>query len=356
MTGHEQTYYTGSDQFNVVVSKYGDAKGTKSEFEGSNPEEINGLIAALARTNSFTANHLQTELDGIRKDLAACWQGENADKATDILATLTKDAGTIASNTSACHTALAQFQSDWQTLKGQASNLDEGFLGTGAGQDTDGAHALYDRFTKSMDTAMHTMPSQLTYHTPLGTRDGPGPGPGGPGPGPGGGLGPGVGPGGIGPGPGTHIGPGPGTGPGGIGPGPGGWGGGPGTGPGGVGPGTGLDTGAGLAGFDGGGGGLGSGGGLGPGAGLGSGGGLGSGAGAGGAGLSGAGSGAGAGEGLAGGAGGAGAGGAAAGGRGMMPMHGGGNGNDEEERERSTWLTEDDDVWGGDDGLPPVLQ
>jgi len=31
-------------------------------------------------------------------------------------------------------------------------------------------------------------------------------------------------------------------------------------------------------------------------------------------------------------------------------------GNDEQERERSTWLTEEDDVWGDDDDLPPKLQ
>jgi uncharacterized protein YukE len=45
-------------------------------------------------------------------------------------------------------------------------------------------------------------------------------------------------------------------------------------------------------------------------------------------------------------------------GAGGMPMgggHGGGKG-DEEEHERSTWLTEDEDVWGGDgDVTPPVI-
>ena len=73
-----------------------------------------------------------------------------------------------------------------------------------------------------------------------------------------------------------------------------------------------------------------------------------------GAGLSGAGAGGGVGGGAGAGGVGPGAGAGATGGRGMMPMHGG-NGGEEEERERSTWLTEDDDVWGGDDGLPPVL-
>jgi len=38
-----------------------------------------------------------------------------------------------------------------------------------------------------------------------------------------------------------------------------------------------------------------------------------------------------------------------------MGGHGGGS-EGEEERERSTWLTEDDDVWGGDgDTAPPVI-
>lgn len=44
------------------------------------------------------------------------------------------------------------------------------------------------------------------------------------------------------------------------------------------------------------------------------------------------------------------------GGRGMMPMSPHGGGQDEQERERSTWLTEDEDVWGGDtDAAPPVI-
>lgn len=62
------------------------------------------------------------------------------------------------------------------------------------------------------------------------------------------------------------------------------------------------------------------------------------------------------GNGLGGGLGaGAGAGGAGAAGRGMMPMMGGHN-QGEKERERSTWLTEDEDVWGGDgDAAPPMI-
>jgi hypothetical protein len=37
----------------------------------------------------------------------------------------------------------------------------------------------------------------------------------------------------------------------------------------------------------------------------------------------------------------------------MMPMHG--SGNDEDERERSTWLSEDDDVWGDEESPPGVI-
>jgi len=39
------------------------------------------------------------------------------------------------------------------------------------------------------------------------------------------------------------------------------------------------------------------------------------------------------------------------------PMHGGhgGGSGDDEERERSTWLTEDEDVWGGDTDVPPPV-
>ncbi len=152
------------------------------------------------------------------------------------------------------------------------------------------------------------------------------------------------------------------TGPGGIAPFHGGGGGigvpggsGPGFGTGGSG--AGLDTGgslAGLGGADGGGlgaggGGLGGGDASGVGAGAGAlNGGFGAGTGAG-AGAGAGGSGLGAGAGTPGGVVGA------AGGRGMMmPMHGGGQG-DEDERERSTWLSEDEDVWGNDDDVPTVI-
>jgi hypothetical protein len=37
-------------------------------------------------------------------------------------------------------------------------------------------------------------------------------------------------------------------------------------------------------------------------------------------------------------------------------MRGGAGGNDEDERERSTWLEEDDDVWGEADAPPSVIR
>jgi hypothetical protein len=51
-----------------------------------------------------------------------------------------------------------------------------------------------------------------------------------------------------------------------------------------------------------------------------------------------------------------GAGGAGAAGRGgLAPLHGGGHGEDEQERERTTWLTEDEDDWGGETNAPPPV-
>ena len=38
-----------------------------------------------------------------------------------------------------------------------------------------------------------------------------------------------------------------------------------------------------------------------------------------------------------------------------MPMHGQGGGNGNEQRERSTWLAEDEDVWGAGDGSDGVI-
>jgi hypothetical protein len=376
-----QVINTGSDQFDIVVNHYGDAKGTKDQFQKSDPSRINPLIEENYHAAAFASETIAPRLQAIRTALAAAWEGEQADRAMSIIETLTTDAHTIATNANTCRRSFEDFQQTWSTLKSRASGLYEGVAGTGLHQDNDGAHEIYRQFNAAMDTAMHTMPSQLQYHTPLdqqtaGPGPGPGPGPGGPGPG---GYGPG--PGNYGPGPGGmnpgHYGPGPslpstggthGPGPGTYGPGPGTYGPGPGGTTGGYGPGgIGLDTGSTLAGLDGGAGGYDGGGGLG-GGGLGAGGGVGGGLGAGGGVGGGLGAGGGAGAGLGGaesavagypgggaGVGGAGAAGAGAGGRGMMmPMHGSG-GNDEDERERSTWLSEDDDLWGGDDAAPSVI-
>jgi hypothetical protein len=118
--------------------------------------------------------------------------------------------------------------------------------------------------------------------------------------------------------------------------------------------GPGIDTGSSLAGIgDGGGAGLGS---VGSAGGM-SGGataGLGSGAGGLGTAAGGLGSGAGGVPGGGMGAAGAGAGGAGAPGGMMPPMRGGQGGNDDE-RERSTWLTEDDDIWDDTDAPPSVI-
>ncbi|MGI8762162.1 MAG: hypothetical protein ACR2LF_12885 [Jatrophihabitantaceae bacterium] len=424
MTGSDnaQVINTGSDQFNIQVDHYGDARGTKDQFAKSDPGTIDPLIQENYQAFTFATGTVAPQLSSIRANLAACWEGESADNATSIIDTLTTDAQTIGTNTKACSDSFEQFQSSWTSLKSQAQGLYEGVMGSGVNEDNGGAHRIYKQFNDAMQNSMHAMPSQLTYHTPLtGTRDdtqtpgpGPGPGPGGIGPGPAG-----PGPGGFGPGPGGHVpapgsygpggfGPAPGGGhvpsPGGFGPGgvgPGGYGPGgigPGAygpgggglggyGPGGIGPGAHLpspggfgpgpsgDTGSTLAGYNGGagiGGGAGGGvGGFGPGGagvgGLGAGGGVGAGglgagglgAGAGGVGSSATGLGSGA-AGEAGGVVGVGPGGAGAGapggGRGMMvPMHGAGQGGDDE-RERTTWLEEDADVWGGGSAPPGLIE
>ncbi|MFD0888724.1 WXG100 family type VII secretion target, partial [Streptosporangium algeriense] len=54
---------------------------------------------------------------------------------------------------------------------------------------------------------------------------------------------------------------------------------------------------------------------------------------------------------------GAGAGTGGMGGMPMMPMTGGGAGGEQDkEREKSTWMSEDEGVWGGDEDIaPPVI-
>jgi hypothetical protein len=377
MTG-PQDIYTGSDSFSIVVNHYGDAKGTRNQFSNSDPSSIDGLIRENISAYHLATETLAPQLAQIKSDLQACWEGASADHALGIVGVLTTDATTIGTNTKACGDSFTNFQTTWVGLKSQAEGLYEGVAGTGVNQDNDGAHRIYKAFNDSMQTSMHAMPSHLSYDQPLGdvTPGSPGPasgspggagpggygpgsyGPGGPGPG---GYGPGgPGPGGLGPGGFGPGGPGPGS------PGPGGYGPGLGTMPVGI-PtpgrnlkssggnatgGAGRDTGSTLAGYTGGdmGGGPGA---AGPGA-------FGPGA-AGPGGLGGttlAGSTAGFGPGVAGVPGGIAGVGAdetgAGAGRGMMGSHGGGS-DDEDERERSTWLSEEEGIWDGDADVPPGI-
>lgn len=422
--------YTGSNNFDVVVNHFGDARGIKDQFANSNPDAMTSIIDENNAAASLARGTVSGQLASIKSDLQACWEGENANNALGILATLSSDAETIATNTETCGRALATFQSKWYELRQRAMSLDTGVLGLG--EDNSGAHQIYQEFNDAMNSGMHAMPSQLEYHTPLsGQIAGAGP-PigGGGGPGGGGGIPTGMGAGGgfspagggaggmnLGqqstgmehagagklPSPGT-MGTGPGAGePGALNPGAPGTPGSYAPGAGGTGPaspgGAGLNPGAGAhpggsyqpSGVIGGGGpgavdpsttlagyhpGAMGGGAGGPGAGgvgaggLGSEGGVGSGIAGFGAPLIGGGgstdetrtSGIGTGS-TAGGmgsgaaAGGTGAeAGAATGGRTgmMMPMRGGGS-SDEDERERSTWLAEDDDVWAGESAPPGVI-
>jgi hypothetical protein len=354
------TYVTGASGWEMVVSHYGNGKGTREQFQKSNPDALLPIIGTLRDASTFALSTVHTDLGQIITSLNAAWRGDNADDAVTTLKALQTDANSISESTGTVSTYLNHFHKAWTDLKAQADGL---------GDDDDAqAKQIFNQYMQAENYCKDHWPNTLYYHEPLNTEGdfnpdpGPGGGPGGaPGPGgyPGGAPGPGGYPGGH-PGPGGSGGPGPGPGgyPGGY---PGNYPGGPGgSGPGGY-PGSGdptLDSGSTLASYDpggigGGGGGLGSGGGgLGAGGGLG-GGGLGSDGGAGaGSGLAGGANGGGAGFG--GGPGGAGAG--AAAGRGMMsPMHGGGQG-DEGERERNTWLTEDDDVWGADEASPGVIE
>ena len=315
---------------------------------------------------SSTLSSIKEQLDAaIAKAHQANWTGDTADKAVH---------------------NLTQLSSTGESLTTTSSKLGDGLNGIGEsfsyaqthGQDNPDSRyqTLIDNINNKglanlPNSAQVCIPGSSAYSGRPGPGPGlPGPGPLGPGPGafPGPGHGPGpVGPGPVGPG---APGPGP-VGPGAPGPGPIGPGApkpgpiGPGYGPGGIGPGTGIDTGSSLAGVGGGGvgGGIGvAGGGVGAGSGtaLGAAGGFG----AAGGGLAGAGGDAGAGTGA--GLSGASAGrmgpavgfgpdgGAAGAGRGMVPMQGVGQGN-EEERERTTWLSEEDDVWGGSDAPPSTI-
>jgi len=311
-----------------------------------NLEKIGNTYKGVATTLAEVHAQLTTALQTIKDH----WHGDAADSAQDHISRIHTSSDNLASSSGDTSHAILAMQQAVKTS--QSTPITD-----------DNAVAVWTRFKNDTNTALGLLPGSLSTDIPGGGNDtsynpgppGPGVGPGAPGVGPGvgpGHIGPGISPGpGVGPGTGPGIGHGPGgpgpIGPGGIGPGHVG----PGIGPGGIGPGTGIDAGSSLAGAGGGpgvgpggagGAGLGSGGGPGAGGGLGSSGGLAGGA-AGGGGTS---------YGVAGVP--DGAGGAAGAGRGMMPMTGG-QGNDEQERERSTWLTEDEDVWGGSDAPPPTI-
>jgi hypothetical protein len=362
-----QHHSTGTDKWDFFTTGEGNAKGIKPQIVNSDPGRLNPILAAMSGASGLSAD-MATRLNRIQVDIADAWGGENAEKALEVLGKVQDNASTLGEDASAVHSALSGFQGKWESAKVEAEGLDGGGMVDMNNDDTE-AKALIARIVEDYETAVRSMPNVISWHEVLQNDQhgpGPGPGPGGPGPGPGG---PGPGPGGPGPGPGVPGpgGPGPGVpgpevpGPGVPGPevpgpgvpGPGGPGPGGEFGPGGSGPGTGYDSSSQLAG-------LGPGGGPGPG-GPGPGGPGPGGPGPGG-GLAGGGVGPGpaggpAGPGGVGGVGGAVGGGVGPGrgaGPGMMPVMGQGGQNDEQETERSTWLSEDEDVWGGED-LPPQL-
>lgn len=378
---------TGVEGWTTIVTKLGNGKGTREQFQKSNPSALDPVHQTLVDTSAFALNTVHTQLSDIISKMNDAWRGENADDAVGVLGDLQTDAMSVHTNVSRVAQYLKGFQVDWAKIRVKALTLGD--------KDDDQAHIYFREFVDAENTCKDGWPNTLYYHEPLNSYNNlnppgpggvPGGGPGGPGNLPGGypgshpgnypgthpgnfpGTHPGTHPGNY-PGnyPGTHPGNYPGTHPGGYpGDAPGSPGGYPGNAPGnypgnypgthpggypgspGAHPGVGIDTGSHLAGLDGG-----------PGAGIGSGPGAGIGGGPGGVpggvpgggpgGVPGGGPG---GAGLA--AGGPGGGGVVAGpGRGMMPGPGGGGDGD---RDRSTWLTEDDDIWSGEDAPPGVIE
>ncbi|HET6877266.1 MAG TPA: hypothetical protein VFH38_07040 [Jatrophihabitans sp.] len=162
-----EVVYTGSDQFDIVVHHYGDARGTKDQFAASNPGAIDPLIDENYAAHTFANGTVAERLRAIRTKLAAAWEGENADHAAAVIDTLQSDAETIAANTLACGDSFAQFQRTWANLKSQAESLYEGVMGSGLHEDNTGAHRIYKQFNDAMQQSMHAMPSRLYYHEPL---------------------------------------------------------------------------------------------------------------------------------------------------------------------------------------------
>jgi hypothetical protein len=350
----------------------------KQEFSQLNVGPINTACtewAALARNLGTIAEQIRTDIGNVLHD---AWESKSSADAQQQLQVAQGTAEALANHsmTMARATDYAYQYASWY----QAHLPGDGYVTTGGDSQRAVDHLVkllgrYDEVIALLPPevqaqAINSNPQDIGRpdDTPGGPGAGKGPGGMGKGAMPAGGLpdgsgldGAGVGDPGLG-NPGFDTGTGTGTGDPGIGnPGTGGLGSGSGTGFNPYDPGSRLAGSGGLGGLGSGhpgglgAGGLGSGGvgsGLGPG-GIGGGpgaGGVGSGAGALGAGRGGPGSGPG-----GSGSGSAGAAGRGAGGVGGAPMHGGGHGGDEEERERSTWLTEDEDVWGGNTDVPPPV-
>ncbi|MFB4301401.1 hypothetical protein [Actinomadura sp. NTSP31] len=393
-----QEYYVirGSQSWSKPTADGMSLDDVKKKLSSINSAPVKDAGTAYSDAADALAE-MSTALRGFAETLVKHWKGDEAKKAVQQLQQVHSTAIKLSNNS---HTNASTYKwygtqiLDWYKQAGQDAS--DGLIHTG-GDDKHGRE-LMQRFLNRTGEAFNAHPAQITKDLPEdhgGLSDKP-TGPGGPGSGGGGGFGGGGGglPGGGSGGGGAGFGSDPGglgkfgAGSGGSGgsspfapvgdggphlPGAGAGGsGGFGSDPGGLGGigsggGTGLDgsggLGSDLSGFPGGGGGgggmptgLGGGGGGGFGADPGGlGGGAGAGGGLGGFGATPGGIGA-AGGGLAGGAGAAGKG-AGAGRMGGMPMgHGGHGGGEEEERERTTWLSEDEDVWGADDDTaPPVI-
>jgi len=87
-----KSFYTGVDDWTVVVDKYGNGKGTREQFQKSQPEDLNETINTLQSSSSFASGTVQSELSSIMTNLRAAWSGENADQAYQSLSDLHTDA------------------------------------------------------------------------------------------------------------------------------------------------------------------------------------------------------------------------------------------------------------------------
>jgi uncharacterized protein YukE len=367
-----------------------DIEKVKAILRGMHPENVDRASGAFGRVASRMYSSVELIYNQASK-LTEAWSGDAAKSAMEQMQKTYDQANEIYSKSSQTSTAMSDHAGMMRSYQANppqgAGGVEQGIAAVAGGLFGVGAvrahnNEIADEFMTKLQNDTHdsnnnfppgiradmATPGYSGFNPTGGGGGGGGGGVGGGGGGGGGLPGGGAGGGGLG---GGHLPGGGGAGGGGL-PGgglPGGGAGGgglPGGGAGGGGlPGGGTDlagVGGGPGGLPGGlgGGGLG-GGGLGGAPGLGGGvggGGLGAGAGVGGP------TGVGVGMGPGAGVGGRGIGGSAAGaGKGMpgrpgmgAPMGGHGGGEGEEERERSTWLTEDEDVWGSDgDAAPPVI-